>query len=143
MKTEMFRRRLALVSILISLAGCESRTHYSAEKMLPMGSALTKLSAAVESAGRYKNPPANMTDEEFLAFATKHDHSLLAPFSDYRVRVLRQDKHAVTLVCSKDGKTALFEDAGCTGPMEKNLWELSSPPPCEFTLKVQDVCVIR
>lgn len=140
---KMFCRRLALVAVLISLSGCGHFALSPSEKMLPTGSALTKLSAAVESAVRYKNPPPNLNDEELLAFATKHDPSLLTPFSSYRLRVLRQDAHAVILVCTKDGNKALFEDAGCTGPMDKNLWELSPALPCEFTLKVQDVCAVH
>ncbi len=110
-----------------------------AKTMNTLGSSLTKLSAAVESTVRYKNPPKNISDQELLTLSTKHDPGLLDAFKNYKVRVLQQDRHAVVLVCDKKGKRGLLEDAGCTGRMENQLWK-DSKCPCKFTIKPQDAC---
>jgi hypothetical protein len=47
-------------------------------------SALTKLSAAVESTVRYKNPPTGLDDRELLALSTRHDPALLDNFKATR-----------------------------------------------------------
>ena len=46
------------------------------EEMYIKASALTKLSAAVESTVRYKNPPPGLNDRELLTLATRHDPAL-------------------------------------------------------------------
>mgnify|MGYP001584438197 FL=1 len=134
------RTTIVLVSILF-LLGCalNSRAGES-EKMLILGSALTKLSATVESTVRYKSPPEDISDAELLTLSTKHDPPLLAPFEDYTMRVLQQDKHAIVLVCTKDGQRALLEDAGCTAELDKHLWKERPAKPCEFTLSIHAVC---
>ncbi len=110
------------------------------EQMLRLGSALTKLSAAVENSVRYKNPPPDLSDAELLALATQHDPALLDPFRDYAVRVLRQDRHAIVLVCTQDRQRGLLEDAGCTGKLDKQSWKENPPQPCEFGLAIPTVC---
>jgi len=108
--------------------------------MYVLGSALTKLSASVEATVRYEDPPQGINDKELLALSTKHDPGLMESFADYTLRVSRQDGHAVVLVCDKDGKIGLLEDAGCSSEMDKHLWKEDPPKPCEFTITVRDVC---
>jgi len=120
--------------------GCTIGIADDSERMLPLSSALTKLSATVESTVRYKNPPADISDSELLILSTKHDPRILEPFSDYTVRVLNQDRHAVVLVCGKDGKYALLEDAGCSPELDKHLWKEQQPPPCQFSLSPSIIC---
>jgi hypothetical protein len=112
----------------------------SSEELRTLGSAMTKVSAAAEAAVRYKDHPANLSEEGLLAFATQHDPSLLQPFREYKLRIKGEEGHAVVLVCTKDGAIALLEDAGCSGPMDKTLWETDPPRPCDFSLRVRDVC---
>ena len=133
-------RLLAVFFSSLVLFGCCHSQPVTAEKMLELGSALTKLSTAVESTVRYKNPPSGSSDFELLAMATQHDPDLLKPFMEYKLLVLSQDKHAVVLVCTKDGKAGLLEDAGCSARLDSHLWEEKPVRPCEFTLKVQEVC---
>jgi hypothetical protein len=92
----------------------------ASEEMYIKGSALTKLSAAVESTVRYKNPAPDLSNSELLVLATRHDPVLLENFNGYKVRVLHQDRHSAVLVCDAAGTRALLEDAGCTGPMDRN-----------------------
>jgi hypothetical protein len=109
------------------------------EEMYMKASALTKLAAAVESTVRYKNPPPEFNDQELLMLATRHDPALLDNFKGYTVRVLRQARHSVVLVCDTPGARALLEDAGCSGPMERHHW-MGKPEPCEFTINTAEVC---
>ena len=138
----MTRTAVAIVvSITISLlAGCaSSQEGLDSEEMYIKASALTKLSTAVESTVRYKNPPSGLGDRELLELATRHDPVLLENFRGYKVRVLRQERHSVVLVCDETGTRALLEDAGCTGPMDRERW-MGQAEPCEFSINTEQVC---
>lgn len=100
---------------------------------------LTKLSASIESTVSYKNPPANIDDSELLKLATEHEPMLLKPFENYMIRILKDNRHAVVLVCSKNGTYGLLEDAGCSAPLDKHLWQMPKTP-CDFTFSIKDVC---
>ena len=126
------------------LAGCASSPdQVDAEEMYIKASALTKLSAAVESAVRYKTPPSVLGDQELLVFATRHDPALLENFRGYQVRVLRQDRHSAVLVCNATGARALLEDAGCTGPMDRARWKEAPPQPCDFSTDIGKACGVE
>ena len=108
--------------------------------MLIQASALTKLSAAAESAVRYKDVPEDLTDRALLRWATSHDPALLAPFPAYTLKVLRQDRHAVVLVCTEDGTIALLEDAGCTAELDRHRWRDTPDAVCGFSIEPRVVC---
>ncbi|SFN46646.1 hypothetical protein [Nitrosospira briensis] len=134
---------LITLSIVISSLSLASCTHGSrppnSEEMYIKASALTKLSAAVESTVRYKNPPLELSESELLTLATRHDPVLLENFKDYKVRVLRQERHSVVLVCDASGSRALLEDAGCSGRMDRERW-MGKPESCEFSIDAKEVC---
>ena len=139
-RVKRYSRIVILVSILV-FVGCAIKSRAGdSEQMLTLGSALTKLSSAVESTVRYKNPPANISDADLLILATKHDPAILDAFTNYAVNVFRQDRHSIVLVCTKDRSRALLEDSNCTGGVDRNHWESRAPLPCEFTLSVPEVC---
>lgn len=136
----MLKRIVLLASLFILTTGCATDgSTKNPDEMYITASALTKLSASVESTVRYKNPPENISDEELLQLATEHDPSLIAPFSGYTVRVLREDRHAVVLVCSEDGTLGLLEDIGCTAAMDKHLWQVEGSD-CNFTISSSSAC---
>ena len=98
-----------LLSTAIVLASCYATggslsKQPDTEEMMMMASRLTKLSAAVESTVRYKNPSADLDERGLLQLSVKHDPQLLENFADFKVRVLSQDRHAIVLICSKDGE---------------------------------------
>lgn len=135
----MNKTKLIFVLSVALLSGCVStQATVRKEEMYIRASALTKLTAAVESMVRYKNPSALWTDEELLAAATAHDPHLLLNMRGYKLSVLNRNKHAVVLVCTISGERALLEDAGCTGPMDRHHWQQSSP--CDFSLSIDTVC---
>jgi hypothetical protein len=122
------------------LASCtSSQRGPDSEEMYVKASALTKLSAAVESTVRYKNPPPDLGDSELLELATRHDPVLLENFQGYKLRVLRQERHSVVLVCDATGTRALLEDAGCSGPMDRERW-MGKAEACEFSIDTKQVC---
>jgi len=136
-------KKLTICAALLSLSACVSTGDtVRQETMLIQASALTKLSSATEALVRYGQPPAGMDDAALLAEATREDPALLASFTGYHVRVLNQDRHAVVLVCTKDGGRALLEDAGCTGKMDVHHWEKAAVP-CAFSVSVQTTCGAR
>lgn len=139
----MRTKTIFTIFVSVLLIGCSIYSASSDEDMYKLASALTKLSAAVESTVRYKDPPQNLSDDKLLEFATRHDPSLLRSFTTYRLRVLRKDRHAIVLVCTKDGTHALLEDAGCTGELDAHLWQSKSQPACEFTLTVARTCTLH
>lgn len=135
--------RLALITLL-ALSGCTTLTtenFYSEREMMTAAVALTKVSAATEANLRY-GPPSDMySDKEFLIRSVAHDPTLLAPFSEYQIQVIRQENHTATLVCSQDGSTALLEDAGCTATMDIHHWKKSPRKPCAFTANLAELCL--
>jgi hypothetical protein len=134
------RSSVAVAIIISFLTGCTSSPKRpDPEEMYSQASALTKLSAAVESTVRYKNPPSQLGESELLVLATRHDPVLLENFKNYKVRVLREARHSVVLVCNASGTRALLEDAGCTGPMDRERWK-DKPEPCEFSIDTRAVC---
>jgi len=132
---------LSLIIVILLLFGCANSQAQSIRDMNELGSALTKLSSAVESTVRYKGLGADLPDDELLILSTKHDPGLLEPFQSYKLRVLRQNGHTAVLVCTEDGLAALLEDTGCTARMDQHRWKAQPLSPCEFTLDLSQVCI--
>ncbi|MEQ1488260.1 MAG: hypothetical protein ABL920_07180 [Methylotenera sp.] len=134
-------KHLTLVILFSAqLVGCASYVAVTpTEVMYIKASALTKLSASVESTVRYENPPENISDEDLLILATAHDPSLLVPFADYTLKVLKADQHSAVLVCTKDSAQGLLEDAGCTAAMDAHHWK-NEGILCDFTLNLSTLC---
>ncbi len=139
----MRTKTIFTIFVSVLLIGCSIYSSSSDEDMYKLASALTKLSAAVESTVRYKDPPQNLSDDELLDLATRHDPRLLQPFTGYKLRVLSQEHHAIVLICTKDGTHALLEDAGCTGELDVHLWQSNPQLACEFTLTVAQTCTLH
>ncbi len=135
-------RGLLVCAVVVATMGCASTGQSpNEETMLIKASALTKLSAAAESAVRYKDAPEDLTDRALLQWATSHDPALLAPFSAYTLKVLRQGRHAVVLMCTEDGTIALLEDAGCTAELDRHRWRDTPGAVCGFSIEPRVVCV--
>lgn len=129
-------------SIVLSLlvSACAINTNADNEAMFIMSSQLTKLSAAVESTVRYKNPPADLDEQGLLMLSTQHDMQLLDSFSGFKVRALSKERHSVVLICSEDGQRGLLEDAACTPALDRHHWKDSPNQPCEFTVETVTAC---
>jgi hypothetical protein len=131
---------LALVSLLGCLALAETDND---EAMLRQASALTKVAAALESAVALNDAPEGLSEPELLRFATKHDPGMLEPFGGSILRARRVGSLSSVLLCSRDGRIALIEDAGCTARSDTHLWKRVPPVQCEFQLALEMVCSVR
>jgi hypothetical protein len=81
------------------------------------------------------------SDDSVLHNATRHDPSLLAPeFEPYLLKAQYQNRYAVLLLCDKDGKRAIMEDAGCSARLDRQITDVA---PCEFTLHVTQGCQVE
>jgi hypothetical protein len=129
---------VAVVAVLAapSMAFCDD----VAERMYALAPAVMRLALAVESAVRYKNAPAELSDDALLEFATRHDRTLLEPLAHYRVRAKRQGRDAVVLVCGRKEPVRLLEDAGCSAKLDRHHWRSPQALPCDFTLDADAAC---
>ena len=130
--------KLATVVVVVSLAACavpptERQLNY-------LGSALTKVSAAVDATVRYASPTERLPEDQLLQLSTAHDPDLLKPFQGMTVRVLRTGVDSAVLVCQKDAGAALLEDAGCTARLDSQRWNSGGAKRCEFTLDLKTIC---
>lgn len=128
-----------LIIYIFLLSGCATIGHQDDEAMYMKASALTKLSAAVEGTVRYEGLPANLSDDALLKLSIEDDPDLLEPFNGYLLKVNKNFRHAIVLLCSPDGTQGLLEDAGCTAKMDVHLWQQKMP--CAFTLSADKVCI--
>lgn len=131
-------RGLLLVQLGVVLAGCA--TSHTEQELNFTASALTKVSAAVDSTIRYTPFLKQATSAELLALSTDHDPALMAPFKNFKVLVRRVGPHSEVLVCEPDGSRGLLEDAGCTAKLDKHLWRDNPPALCQFTLDLEVLC---
>lgn len=102
---------------------------------------MVNLSSAVDTyfAGLSEVPTDN--DADILNKATEHDSRLLAPeFKSYLLKPQYQSPYAVLLLCSKDGRQAIMEDAGCSASIDR---QVTYDAPCEFTLHVTEGCLVE
>ncbi len=102
---------------------------------------MVNLSSAVDT--YFDNLPEAPLDtvENILRSATRHDSRLLAPeFGPYIFKTQYQNPYAVLLLCSKDGKRAIMEDAGCSARLDR---QVTDAAPCEFTLIVKHGCQVE
>lgn len=132
-----------LYIFLICITNAVTAHAQESEELMIKASKLTKLTTAVESTVRYKDPPANLTETELLALSVEHDPSLLSPFEGHTMRVLSKDRHAAVLVCNQDASRGLLEDAGCTAEMDRHHWRDDPTAACQFTVDLDSICTAR
>lgn len=132
----------ALIGIIpaILLAACVTALAAAPdnEERGRLSTKMVNLSEAVDTyfAGIPKAPTDS--DSIILQNATRHDKRLLATeFEHYVLKVQYQNPYAVLLLCSKDEKMAIMEDAGCTARLDR---QITNVAPCEFTLHINQGC---
>lgn len=118
------------------LAACASAQ--SERDMNYLGSALSKLSAAVDATVRYDKPAEDVDEAALLQMSVAQDPSLLHPFNGMTVRIRRQGEASAVLLCEAPEGKALLEDAGCTVRMDNHRWR--DDTACQFTLDLSAAC---
>jgi hypothetical protein len=130
--------KVALVLVNALLSGCVSAQ--TEREMNFTASALTKLSAAVDATARFQQLPEKLSDADLLLLSTSHEPSLLQPFANFTIRLLRIGPSSAVLICQPDGGKALLEDTGCTSKLDRHHWSSEPAAACEFTLDVKTLC---
>lgn len=131
---------IRLIPILL-LAACVAAVAPNVEERGILSTKMVNLSAAVDT--YFADLPDAPTDSDaiILKNATRHDKRLLAPeFERYVLKVQYQNPYAVLLLCRKDGKSAIMEDAGCSARLDRQVTDIA---PCEFTLRVSQGCHVE
>ena len=137
----MTNRILALLIPILLLTACVTATEPTAEQRGILSTRMVNLSAAVDIYFYDLGKAPTDSDSVILQKATEHDKRLLAPeFANYELKVQYQNPYAVLLLCSKDGKSAIMEDAGCTARLDR---QVTHSAPCEFTLHVNQGCHVE
>lgn len=137
-------RTLYVVTLALLLGACAtpmSTTLPESAERGHLSTLMVNLSSAVD--GYFADLPQAPTDPDdvILKKATEHDPSLLAPkFDRYEVKTQYQNPFAVVLLCTKDGKQAIMEDAGCSARLDR---QVTQPAACKFTLRVKEGCVVE
>ena len=127
-----------ILAIAILAAGCAAPS--PDRQLFATASALTKLSSSVEATVLFRNPPPTASDAELLRLSTADNPELLRSFEPFTLRVLRHAQGVIVLVCDRAGRTALLEDASCTARLDRHHWRDAAGSPCDFTLKMPEVC---
>lgn len=133
---------IVLSAVALLTTSCLHASAADDEKILGLAAALTKVSSAVNTTVRYKNPPADLHDGPLLAFATAHNPSLLKAFDGYVLKARQSGKNSSVLICDAQGQTALIEDAGCTAKSDLNIQQTHPGQPCDYVLDLAVTCAI-
>ncbi len=129
---------IVIVAGIFSLYGCMTRS--TEREMNYLASAMTKLSAAVDTKVRYEDFPASASSEELLRSVAKDDPQLMKNFDGRVLRVLREGEDSAVLLCEPGPGRPLLEDAGCTARLDVHRWSTPGSQRCEFTLNVKAIC---
>lgn len=129
------RHRIAAALLLTILAAPGAW----ADDLAALGNPLRYIASAVDGVVRYDPGAADLTGMPLIEYATKNDPTTMAPYRNsdrYTLDARRDGQYSAVLLCA--GDRALFEDAGCTGPMDWN--GVEQPRPCVFALDLAQVC---
>ncbi len=132
--------KVYLIVTIFVLGGCSFNLVEDDTKYYQLASALTKLSSAVEATVRYKKIPDGATSDKIVELSIAHDKSLLTPFSDYKIKIYVEARHAIVLVCNAAVTEAYLEDAGCSAELDRHHWKTEVIEPCAATLNLTQVC---
>ncbi|MCF7966835.1 hypothetical protein V3O24_00135 [Methylobacter sp. Wu8] len=129
------------VAMLLGACAVPIATVPDAKEQVRLSARMVNLSSAVDSYFSDLAEAPIDSDIAILQNATRNDPQLLAQeFNAYVLKVQFQNPYAVLLLCSKDGKRAIMEDAGCSASLDR---QVTDAVPCEFTLHVRQNCQVE
>jgi len=131
---------VAMALLLVACAGPVSALPEQDERGR-LSTLMVNLSSAVDGYFADLQQAPTDPDDVIMKKATEHDPRLLAPeFDQYTLRVQYQNRSAVLLLCTKDGKFAIMEDAGCSARLDRQVTEAAD---CNFALRVREGCIVE
>ena len=106
-----------------------------------ISSHMVNLSRVVDTYFSTLSFPPTEKDDVIIGKAMEHTTGGIDPmFNNYQLHVQYQRHFAVVLLCDKDDKNALMEDAGCSAGIDK---QIRQPADCKFTLQVSKGCHVE
>lgn len=128
---------LFLVWILVG-TGCASLETTKTEEALPDLKILTR---QAEVAVAFEGATLESGERQFLekVSAKEPSHLRYLDSKGYKTRVAIMNGHAVLLLCTPDGKRALFETIACAHKKPKRHKDASIPMACEFTYSQDEI----
>ncbi len=142
-----FYLTFALTFLALALSGCQiTALSVKPEKVDLSGLEphVARMSAFID--GQVRGGGAIKTDwpaRRTLEYIREAKPDLMAPFLDYALTVAMRGKNSSVLICSADGKNALFEDAGCSARIDAPMWRAPRVQPCQFGLDLAVTCPMR
>lgn len=127
----------SLIAICLALLLIGPACAQSTTEMAPYAAALNKVARAVDAAANNSSYDS-LDGDELLKAATRHDRTLLQPFSGFKLKARRVGGSSSVLMCDADETRALLEDSGCS--MKLDAPRFQKQEPCEFALPIEQVC---
>lgn len=131
----MIRRLLILLPLFASHAHAAE-----IDRMNELAARTAMVARAVHYTACFDTAATDKDGTDLIAHATARNPSMLGDLTDYYVTAHRQGQASAVLVCDKERRFALIEDAGCTQPVEAHRWQENPRPPCDFSLALQQLC---
>ncbi len=142
----MMIKILTVLCCSMLLVACGSLTALESEQLSEkergdISSRMVNLSRIVDTYFSTLSVPPTEQDEVIINKALENSSdSIDTKFDNYQLHTLYQQGFAVVLLCDKDDKQALMEDAGCSAGVDK---QIRQPADCKFTLRVAKGCHVE
>ena len=118
--------RLALAAALLLAGACHKQN--GSLPMPALGTSVLRLTRALHA------ELGQVSSDDLVAATLREKPELEKDFRGYTIRTRASGTNLVVLVCTKDGKYALFEDASWTPFVDKNWYETAPRHPADFTI---------
>ena len=127
---------ILIVSFALLACGCQANDNKS-EIMYDYDSRLKTIASGVDGLVKFGDGQSLSKDELLLKAVNGKTELLQFPEGySLSVRIIGNDSEI--MLCNNEG--ALIEDTGCTAKSDLHHWQSATVVPCEFTLKLSDLC---
>ncbi len=117
---------LALAVVVLLVAGCHKQ--YRPLAAPELGPSVLRLTRALHA------QLGHVPDDQLVNATFQKKPRLAQDFAEYVIRTQSRGMNLVVLVCTKDGKHALIEDASWTPYVDKKWYETEPTHPTVFTI---------
>jgi hypothetical protein len=142
-----FYLTFALTFLALVIAGCQTTASKPGPERVGLAALephVAKVSAYIDGQMRGGGAiKSDWTARRTLEYVREVEPDLMAPFAGYAMTVALRGNNSSVLICSADGKHALFEDAGCSTRLDAPMWRSPSAQPCRFVLDLRATCPMR
>lgn len=131
MKSKRIYQLILIFTWMFVIEGCVTTSTQRTESLI---SSLPKLTSAVEGLVRYSDDDNKVPDNNLLAEIYRIKPEIQRTFKGYLIKIRHDSKYVVIMVCSKDNKYALLEDASWTQGIDHEWFRMKPLKPAVFTM---------